>query len=60
MRQLAAIVIAKAQKLGADTGQDLVEYALLAALISIFCASAVTTLGSQVNTVLWQTIASNF
>jgi Flp pilus assembly pilin Flp len=57
MRQLAAILMATIR---ADEGQDLVEYALLAALVSIFCAGAVTTLGSQVNTVLWQTIASNF
>jgi Flp pilus assembly pilin Flp len=60
MRQLAAILIAKAHGLRADDGQDLMEYALLAALISIFCAGAVTTLGTQVNTVLWQTIANNF
>ena len=41
-------------------GQDLLEYGLLAALISIFVAGAVMLLGEQINAVMWQTIAQNF
>jgi pilus assembly protein Flp/PilA len=44
----------------AEHGQDLVEYGLLAALIAVVVAAAVTTLGQQIRTVLWQTIANNF
>jgi Flp pilus assembly pilin Flp len=43
-----------------DDGQDLLEYALLMALISIFAMGAVTTLGNTINTIFWQSIASNF
>ena len=34
-----------------EEGQDLIEYALLAALISLVCVAALTTAGSQVNTI---------
>ena len=44
----------------ADEGQDLLEYGLLMALIAIFAIGAVSTLGNTVNTVFWQSIASNF
>jgi pilus assembly protein Flp/PilA len=44
----------------ADEGQDLLEYGLLVVLIAIVCVGAVTFLGNQLNTVLWQTIANNF
>ena len=44
----------------ADEGQDLLEYGLLAALISVFAVGAVTLLGQQLDLVLWQTIANNF
>jgi pilus assembly protein Flp/PilA len=43
-----------------DEGQDLLEYALLIVLIAVVCVGAVTLLGNQINTVLWQTIANNF
>jgi Flp pilus assembly pilin Flp len=33
-----------------DAGQDLIEYALLAAFISIVAVSAITSIGAQVNT----------
>ncbi len=48
-----------ARFVGAD-GQDLLEYGLLAALISIFAAGAVMLVGEQLNAVMWQTIAQNF
>jgi len=44
--------------LRADNGQDLLEYALLAALIAVFAVGAVATVGNTVNTVFWQTIAA--
>lgn len=44
----------------ADPGQDLIEYGMLAALIAVVAVGAVTTLGNQVRTALWQTIANNF
>jgi pilus assembly protein Flp/PilA len=34
-----------------EEGQDLIEYALLVALISLVCVGALTTAGSQVNTI---------
>jgi Flp pilus assembly pilin Flp len=44
----------------ADEGQDLLEYGLLMALIAIFAMGAVSVVGNTVNTVFWQSIASNF
>ena len=33
-----------------DEGQDLIEYGLLAALISVICIAAITLTGASVNT----------
>ena len=43
-----------------DEGQDLIEYGLLMALIAVFAIGAVSTVGSTINSVFWQVIASNF
>lgn len=43
-----------------DEGQDLLEYGLLAVLIAVVVMTGITTLGQQINSVLWQTIANNF
>jgi len=43
-----------------EDGQDLVEYGILAALIAVVVMAGVATLGTQINTVLWQTIVQNF
>jgi Flp pilus assembly pilin Flp len=43
-----------------DDGQDLLEYGLLMALIAVFAIGAVSTLGNTINSIFWQTIASNF
>ncbi len=40
-----------------DTGQDLVEYALIAGLISVICYSAIRTAGQSISTV-WDTIST--
>jgi len=34
-----------------EDGQDLIEYALLVALISLVCVAALSTAGSQINTI---------
>lgn len=39
-----------------DGGQDLLEYAVLAALIAVVAVGAVTFLGEHLNTVFWQAI----
>jgi Flp pilus assembly pilin Flp len=41
-----------------DTGQDLVEYALLASLIAVVAFGAVSEVGNTINTVFWQAISS--
>ena len=43
-----------------DAGQDLVEYAMLAALVSLIAIGAVTAVGTQVNAVLWAPAAATF
>jgi Flp pilus assembly pilin Flp len=40
-----------------DSGQDLLEYALLVALIVVVAVSAVTEVGSTIKTVFWDAIA---
>ena len=42
----------------ADHGQDLLEYAILASLISVFAVGAVTLLGQLVDQVFWQNVAA--
>ena len=36
-----------------DEGQDLLEYALLVALIALVAFGAVTSVGTTINTVFW-------
>ncbi len=43
----------------ADEGQDLLEYGLLATLISVLTIGAVTLFGQQLDQVFWQTIAAS-
>lgn len=42
-----------------DSGQDLVEYALLVALIVLVAVSAVTQVGATIKTVFWDVIAAS-
>jgi Flp pilus assembly pilin Flp len=42
-----------------EDGQDLLEYALLCGLIALVALGAVTAVGNQINTVLWQVIAAS-
>jgi Flp pilus assembly pilin Flp len=41
-----------------ETGQDLLEYSLLASLIAIVAFGAVTEVGNTINTVFWTAISS--
>jgi Flp pilus assembly pilin Flp len=41
-----------------DSGQDLLEYALLVSLIAIAAVGAITTVGGTIKTVLWDAISS--
>jgi Flp pilus assembly pilin Flp len=57
---MARVLAAVARLAHEKDAQDLLEYAFLAALIAIVVMAGVTTLGNQINTVLWQSIANNF
>jgi pilus assembly protein Flp/PilA len=57
MERVIAAVLRLARR---DEGQDLLEYGLLAALIAIVAMTAVASLGTTINTVLWQSIVQNF
>lgn len=46
------------QLITADDGQDLIEYAMLVALISLAALGAVTTVGNTINTVFWDAISA--
>jgi Flp pilus assembly pilin Flp len=48
--------IARTRRLFAEDGQDLLEYALLVALIVLVCIGAVATVGNTIFTVFWQGI----
>lgn len=54
-----AIVKAVARWREQTSGQDLLEYGLLAALIAIVALGALRTLGTQIDGVFWQVIASS-
>jgi len=56
MRHIVDLLL-KRSVLGDESGQDLLEYALLASLIAVAAVGTVTTVGSQINTVLWSYIS---
>jgi Flp pilus assembly pilin Flp len=43
-----------------EDGQDLLEYGLLAVLISVFVLGALTSLSTVIKSVFWQPIVQNF
>ncbi len=47
------------ERVRSEEGQDLLEYAMLCALIALVALGAVTAVGNQINTVLWQVIAAS-
>jgi Flp pilus assembly pilin Flp len=56
MRQAIDAVV-KRSALGDESGQDLLEYALLVALISLVAVGAITTVGTTIQTVFWTYIS---
>ena len=42
-----------------DSGQDLIEYALLIALVALVAVSAVSSVGSTIRDVFWNVIAAS-
>lgn len=63
MQSPAALVVAARVAAGRlrrlDDGQDLLEYALLVALIALFAVGAVATVGNTITTVFWDAIAAS-
>lgn len=57
MRRASTIV---RRFLRSQRAQDLLEYAMLAALIAIVAVGAVTTLGQSIQRMLWQHIVTSF
>jgi pilus assembly protein Flp/PilA len=57
MNRLLTAVVRLARR---NNGQDLLEYALLAALIAVVAMAGVSTLGNTINNVFWQSIAQTF
>ena len=62
MQSPAAVIalkrLADASFRGSEDGQDLLEYALLVALIAMFAIGAVTLVGNVITTVFWTAIAA--
>ncbi len=52
------VLVAIGRLVGKDRGQDLLEYALLVALIAIVAVAAVMSVGNAISQVLWGYIAS--
>ena len=42
-----------------DSGQDLIEYALLVSLVALVAVSAVTQVGTTIKDVFWNVIAAS-
>jgi len=57
MMRTAVDLLLKPSVLIEESGQDLLEYALLVALIALVAVGAVTTVGTTINTVFWTYIS---
>ena len=57
MNRVLTVVVRLAR---GNNGQDLLEYALLAALIAVVAMAGISTLGNTINNVFWQRIAQTF
>jgi len=53
------LVMFVANRVRREDGQDLLEYAMLCALIALVALGAVTAVGNQINDVLWKVIAAS-
>ena len=56
---VAAVRLATSRFRRLEDGQDLLEYALLVALIALFAVGAVATVGNTITTVFWNSIAAS-
>jgi Flp pilus assembly pilin Flp len=57
MTRDAVDLLPKPPALDDESGQDLLEYALLVALIALVAMGAVATVGTTINTVFWTYIS---
>jgi Flp pilus assembly pilin Flp len=57
MMRNAVVLLLKRSTLNEESGQDLIEYALLVALVVLVAIGAVTAVGSTINTVFWSYIS---
>ena len=57
MQQIAIALVQRLRR--HEEGQDLLEYAMLAALIAIVAMGAVQAVGNTVNNVFWSAIAAS-
>ena len=57
MMEDAADLLLTRPALDDESGQDLLEYALLVALVVLVAVGAVTAVGTTINTVFWSYIA---
>ena len=57
MTQQAVDFLLKQKALDDESGQDLIEYALLVALVVLVAIGAVTAVGTTINTVFWSYIS---
>ena len=53
MMRVSVLLLLKRSVLDDESGQDLLEYALLVALIALVAFGAVSTVGTTINTVFW-------
>jgi pilus assembly protein Flp/PilA len=57
MMRDAVIFLLKRSALDDESGQDLLEYALLVALIALVAIGGVTSVGTTINSVFWSYIS---
>jgi len=53
MMRVSVLLLLKRSVLDDESGQDLLEYALLVALIALVAFGAITSVGTTINTVFW-------
>jgi len=53
MMRVSVLLSLKRSVLDDESGQDLLEYALLVALIALVAFGAITSVGTTINTVFW-------
>ena len=57
MMRDAVELLSKRRMLDEESGQDLLEYALLVSLVALVAVGAVTQVGTTINTVFWTYIS---